>query len=152
MNIGAGKMKICSRFIVAGFFLGLWVGVIPAQADEIVHTMINPNFGGSPFNGAPLLNSALAQNTHRAPGGDRTRLSTIEQFQASLDRAILSRLASNLVDEAFGGSSGSLTDGTFNTGTNTIGISTVAGGTNLTLTDNATGEVTTVFIPTVGAP
>lgn len=145
-------MKIYSRVIAAGFILGMWVGVLPAHADGLVYQPINPNFGGSPFNGAPLLNSALAQNTLRAPGGDRATLTTLEQFQSSLDRAILSRLASNLVDEAFGGSSGTLTDGTFNTGTNTIGIATVAGGTNLTLTDNATGEVTTVFIPTVGAP
>jgi curli production assembly/transport component CsgF len=147
-------MKIYSRIIAAGFILGLWVGALPAHADELVYIPVNPNFGGSPFNGAPLLNSALAQNKHRAPGGDRTTLSTVEQFQASLDRAILSRLASNLVDEAFGGSSGVLTDGTFNTGSNTITIlaETVDGvvGTTLTLTDNATGEVTTVFVPEVG--
>ncbi len=144
-------MKLYSRIIAVGFILGLWVGVHPAQADSLTYTPINPNFGGSPFNAAPLLNSALAQNTLRAPGGDRTTLTTLEQFQASLDRAILSRLASNLVDEAFGGSTGELDPGTFNTGTNTIAIDTSdPNGTTLILTDNATGETTTIFIPTVG--
>jgi len=146
-------MKTYSKIIATGFFLGLWVGVLPAHADKLIYTPINPNFGGSPFNGAPLLNSALAQNKFKAPSQNRTIPTTLEQFQSSLDRAILSRLASNLVDNAFGGSTGTLTDGTFNTGTNTIQIdSTTTGGTTLTLTDNATGEVTTVFIPDVGTP
>ena len=37
------------------------------RATEMVYTPVNPSFGGSPLNGPVLLNSANAQNSHKAP-------------------------------------------------------------------------------------
>lgn len=159
-------MKIYSRVTAAVFILGMWLGVVPLYADGLVYEPINPNFGGSPFNAAPLLNSALAQNDFKAPTTPRTTLTATERFQQSLDRAILSRLASNLVSEAFGGTTGELLDGTIpiNNGDSTLQIITVApggttstglvttsGGTEIIITDLATGDVSSSFAPTVGA-
>ena len=46
--------------LAAGLALGLWSGV--TGAGDLVYTPVNPNFGGDPFNGSFLINSAQIQN------------------------------------------------------------------------------------------
>lgn len=124
-----------------------------ASAQELVYKPINPNFGGNPLNGRFLLDQAILQDTTEDPNArDRTlspssRLdqSSAASFAAQLDRAILSRLARDIVANAFG--EDALGDGTFDTGVNTITIETTIDATKITLVDNQTGETTTVTVP-----
>ena len=141
-------MKKLSLLICFGILLGWWLGSTQAGAGELIYRPVNPNFGGNPFNAAPLLNNALSQNNFKDPDivrRTRTTLSSGESFQQRLDRSILSRLARNLVTQAFG--EGTVEDGTFDTGINTITIETGLDATIITITDNETGEVTTVEVP-----
>ena len=112
-------------------------------AGELVHQFVNPNFGGAPFNGAPLLNSATAQNKHKEPEDEET---SAESFKEKLDRAILSRLSRQLVDKSFS-ESGDIVDGTIETGVNSIKIDDDSAETQVTIVNNETGETTVVSIP-----
>ena len=145
-------MKKISLFISMGILLSLGLSPLQAKAGELVYHPVNPNFGGNPFNAAPLLNNATAQNNFKDPdvvARSRTSRSSAESFQQRLDRSILSQLSRNLVTQAFGGigGAGTVTDGTFDTGVNTITVETGLDATNITITDNATGEVTSVEVP-----
>ena len=74
-----------------------------AVAGELVYRPINPSYGGDPFNGGPLLNNALAQDDNEDPEAEPAgRSSAVDNFAASIDRAILNRLALELVNQAFG--------------------------------------------------
>lgn len=71
-----------------------------ASASELVYHPFNPSFGGNPINGQVLLNSALATNKHKGPdlNADRYGLeekSALERFNETLERNIISRLASS---------------------------------------------------------
>lgn len=118
---------------------------------ELTYTPVNPNFGGSPFNGAPLLSNATAQNKHKDPEEeerDRDKASSASErnsFEERLDRQILSRLANRLVDGAFG-EEGEVVEGTINTGVNTIVTEETSTGTQITITNN-TGGTTVIEVP-----
>jgi curli production assembly/transport component CsgF len=72
----------------------LLAGMACAQATELVYTPVNPNFGGSPLNGATLLNQAQAQNRSKDPDDPaNSNESAMKQFNDSLQRAVLGRLA-----------------------------------------------------------
>lgn len=136
--------------LVAGFaiLLGLGLGAPQTKAGELTYQPVNPNFGGNPFNAAPLLNSANAQNNFKDPdiaARSRTSQTSAQSFEARLDRAILSQLSRNLVTAAFG--DGTITDGEFDSGINTILIETGVEETTITITNNETGEVTIVEVP-----
>jgi curli production assembly/transport component CsgF len=121
-----------------------------ASSAELTYTPVNPNFGGSPFNGAPLLSNATAQNKHKEPvEKERERgrsASDRNSFKKRLDRQILSRLANRLVDGAFG-EEGEVVEGTINTGVNTIVTEETATGTQITITNNDTGGTTVIEVP-----
>lgn len=117
----------------------------PATATELVYTPVNPAFGGSPLNGSVLLNAAQAQNKSRDPDDlsaqfrDRTPL---EQFNDSLQRSVLSQLASAATSSVI--SNGRLIPGTVQTGDFKIVISDLGGGLlQITTTDKVTGASTT---------
>jgi curli production assembly/transport component CsgF len=130
-----------------GILLCLSLGVTQSGAGELTYQPVNPNFGGNPFNAAPLLANANAQNNFKDPEVEarRTSRSSAESFQERLDRSILSRLSRDLVTQAFG--EDAIGDGTFDTGVNTIDIVTGLDATVITITDNETGEVTSVEVP-----
>ena len=114
-----------------------------ALATEIVYVPVNPSLGGSPLNGAVLLNAAQAQNKHKDPdsalsasGQDKTPL---QQFNDILERSILSQLASAATSSVIG-SNGKLVPGTVQTGNFSINIIDLGGGLlRVTTTDKATG-------------
>jgi len=132
----------------------------PAQAAEMVHIYTNPDFGGSPLNGAYLLSNAAAQNTFTAPTSKTTSASSSssttttsgQQFATELNQLVLNALANNLVNQALGTNSSSTptTPGikTFNTGVSQITVDTTSGtSTAVTIVDNASGTKTVVDIP-----
>ena len=144
---------------------------------EMVHGYVNPDFGGSPLNGAYLLSNAGAQNTFTAPqskvspasvassGNTSTTLTTGQAFAQKLDTLYLNTLANNLVNNALGSASGTTTPTsgtgtgtntassvgtikTFDTGINTVTVDTTnPSATNVTIMTDATGQKTVVTIP-----
>ncbi len=96
-----------------------------AVATELVYVPVNPSFGGNPGNAAGLLAIANAQNHFRAPTN-----SPLDNFNNSLQQAILSRLTSQTLTTIFGKNS-TLVPGTYETQAYTI-----------TVTDSGNGELT----------
>jgi curli production assembly/transport component CsgF len=116
-----------------------------ANAAELNHKFINPNFGGNPFNAGPLLSNATAQNKYKDPDVSKSR-SSAENFRERLDRSILSRLSRVLVDNAFG-EDGEIIEGNIETGLNTISVEEIPTGALVTITNNETGETTVIEVP-----
>ena len=120
------------------------------SSGELTYTPVNPNFGGSPFNGAPLLSNATAQNKYKEPEEEERQrgrsASDRNSFEERLDRQILSRLANKLVDGAFG-EEGEVVEGTINTGVNTIVTEETSTGTQISITNNNTGGTTVIEVP-----
>ncbi|MEE9424140.1 MAG: curli assembly protein CsgF [Methylococcales bacterium] len=118
-----------------------------ANAAELNHKFINPNFGGNPFNAGPLLNNATAQNKYKDPDTSKSSSrSSAESFRERLDRSILSRLSRVLVDNAFG-EDGEIIEGDIETGLNTISVEEIPTGALVTITNNETGETTVIEVP-----
>ena len=74
--------------------LGIWLYALPAFSGELTYQPVNPNFGGNPFNAAPLLSNAQAQNDFEDPNRtDRTG----QGFEDRLDRLVLSAVARGIL-------------------------------------------------------
>jgi curli production assembly/transport component CsgF len=69
-----------------------------AAAEELKYMPVNPNFGGSPFNGSTLLAEASAQRG-QAPSKKRN---SAEEFAESVRSAILSRVSREISDAILG--------------------------------------------------
>lgn len=125
-----------------------WVWLVvagQATATEMVYRPINPSFGGDPLNGPVLLNSANAQNNKTDPKttayGGAAGQTPLQQFSDTLQRSILSRVASSVSGGLFN-SSGALIPGTVNTADFSITISDLGGGVlQITTTDKKTGQM-----------
>lgn len=117
------------------------------KATPLIWTPINPSFGGSPFNGQWLLAQAEAQNKFvekKKPWTMPTR-DPIQDFQNSLNRQILYKLSSKIVNAAFGEEG--LEPGHYNLDDYTIDVSSTISGIKVVITDTGTGNTTTVEIP-----
>lgn len=126
----------------------LWVSCVPCLAGQLVYAPLNPAFGGNPLNGTFLLNEAAAQNSKTNPsaispgGAGFQQLTPLQQFNQSLQSAILNRIASAITGGVVD-SGGKLIAGTVST-TDFI-ITIVQIGPNLvriTTTDKASGQST----------
>lgn len=112
-----------------------------ADATELVYSPINPSFGGNPNNSGHLLSIAQAQDSFKAPVA-----TPVEAFNLSLQRSILSRLSSQVLNTMFG-TSNTLAVGTYDTAGYTIKVVDTGNGTlSLTSTDKASGGVSTFVI------
>ena len=117
----------------------------PAAAQDLVYEPINPSFGGNPFNSAHLLGVANAQNDFKDPNAVN-RGSQADIFARQLQSRLLSALSSQIVDAIFG--ENPQQSGTIRFGGQTITFVRGLEEVTLTITDDATGEVTTIVIPT----
>ncbi|MDH0301873.1 MULTISPECIES: curli assembly protein CsgF [unclassified Pseudomonas] len=111
-------------------------------ATELVHTPVNPAFGGNPLNGAYLLNNAQAQNDYDDPDlKDRasafTGTSALERFSNQLE----SRLLGQLLDNIGNGRTGSMATDAF-----LIDVIDDSGALSIKVTDRATGEVSIIEV------
>lgn len=109
---------------------------------EMVHNFVNPDFGGSPFNGAHLLANATAQNNFQAQSSAGTTQKTPAQlFQATLNNQILSKLSQLILNQAFPGtgSNQSLPSGTSIMGDYTITNDVIS--KSITVSDTLTGTI-----------
>lgn len=129
----------------------LTLTAVRSGATELIYTPVNPSFGGSPLNGAWLLNNAQVQNQYEEdpdaasadPFAEKTAL---EQFNEQLERSILNRismaLSSSVVD-----ANGNLIPGTVSTTDFIIDIVDNLDGTlTITTTDKNTGQSTSFIV------
>lgn len=130
--------------VVAIGLLGA-VPAFPAAAQDIVYQPIDPSFGGNPFNSAHLLGIANAQNDYKDPSARQTN-SQADVFARQLQSRLLSALSSQIVDAIFGDNPQE--SGTISFGGQTINFVRSLTEVTLTITDDTTGEVTTIVIPT----
>jgi curli production assembly/transport component CsgF len=130
-----------SRVVVCG--LALAGGL--THATELVYVPVNPNFGGSPNNAPGLLAIASATNKHGLQsglGGSSLNQTPLQQFNQTLERMVLSQLASSASSKLMG-QDGKLIPGTFTTENFIITVTDLGGGTlRVSTTEKATGVVT----------
>jgi curli production assembly/transport component CsgF len=117
----------------------------PAVAQDIVYQPIDPSFGGNPFNSAHLLGIANAQNDYKDPSAQQSN-SQADVFARQLQSRLLSALSSQIVDAIFG--ENPQESGTISFGGQTIDFVRSLTEVTLNITDDTTGEVTTIVIPT----
>lgn len=137
------------RLSVLVFGLFVWaLFLMPgsmANATELIYTPVNPSFGGSPFNGAWLLQSATLQNKFKEPYLLREPKSSLERFTEQLEYSVFSRMANRIVDTAFG--EDTLQPGEYVFGNYKISVTTDASGITTIITEISTGNTTTIQIP-----
>lgn len=117
----------------------------PATAQDITYQPINPSFGGNPFNSAHLLGLANAQNNTRDPSA-KTNSTQADIFAQQLQSRLLSALSGQIVGAIFGDNPQQ--SGTITFGGQTIKFDRGLEDVTLTITDDATGQVTTIVVPT----
>jgi len=142
-------MRPLPKYAIGGIVCVLFLAAASVTtATELVWTFINPSFvGGSPFNASWLMASAQAQNRHMEPTRGYQRPDPMDDFEYNLNRQILSRLTTKIINEAFGEESENpLEPGEYIVGDYIINVTT-DGGITIVITDIITGDTTTVQIP-----
>ncbi|HPG40737.1 MAG TPA: curli assembly protein CsgF [bacterium] len=131
-------------FCVLGLIL---FSVLPGYTTELVHTFVNPNFGGNPYNASWLLSSAQLQDKtgDKASSYSYQASDPLEDFTDSINRQILSRLSSKLVTQIFGESE--LEEGHYEIGDYTIDVIPAEQGLRIEISDPSTGGTTTIELP-----
>ena len=119
---------------------------VPASAQDLTYTPINPTFGGNPFNSSHLLGIANAQNKFTDPNSVTSNSSQADIFARQLESRLLSALSSQIVDAIFGADPQQ--HGTITFGGQTIEFDRSLDDVTLNITDDTSGEVTTIVIPT----
>lgn len=115
-----------------------------ASAQQLVYTPINPSFGGNPFNSAHLLGIANAQNNYKDPSAANSG-SQGDIFARQLQSRLLSALSNNIVNAIFGPNAQN--NGTVDFGGQTITWSRELDQVVVTITDDSTGQSTTINVP-----
>lgn len=136
-------MRLRPAAIAAGLCIA---STSPALAGDLVYTPINPSFGGNPFNSSHLLGIANAQNKFKDPDS-LSNSSQADIFARQLQSRLLSALSSQIVDAIFG--ENAQNDGTIEFGGQTISWVRDLDQVTLTITNDGTGEVTTIQVPTI---
>lgn len=124
-----------------------------ASASELVYQPINPAFGGNPFNGPFLIDTAKIQNGHNAK--DRrsstsglsgiSGLSDQEQFVRILQSRLLSDMASKVADAIFG--ENAQDSGEFRYGSQVVSFSRGVDSISIDIFNEQTGERTQISVP-----
>jgi len=122
------------------------VPATPALAADLTYQPINPSFGGNPFNSAHLLGIANAQNKFKDPDAANSG-SDADIFARQLQSRLLSALSSQITDAIFG--ENAKEHGVVNFDGQTIEWQRGLDEVTLTITNNDTGEVTTIEVPTI---
>lgn len=134
------------RIDLAAFAAGVFIACsTAATAQQLVYTPINPSFGGNPFNSAHLLGIANAQNNFKDPNAPNNG-SQAQIFANQLQSRLLSALSNNIVNAIFGPNAQN--NGTVDFGGQTIAWTRELDQVTVTITDDASGQVTTIVVPT----
>lgn len=140
----AGALS-CSRLVLAAALAG-GIGCGTASAQDLTYHPVDPTFGGNPFNSAHLLGVAGAQNKYKDPATTTASNSQADIFARQLQSRLLSALSSQITDAIFGDNPQQ--HGTITFGGQTIEFVRDLENVTLTITDNDTGKVTTIVVPT----
>lgn len=141
---------MCGFGTMSGSATGCMVALImmastsTASAQDLTYTPINPTFGGNPFNSAHLLGIANAQNDYKDPNSSSSS-SQGDIFARQLQSRLLSAVSSQLVDAIFGDNPQE--SGTVSLGGQTIDFFRDLENVTITITNDDTGEVTTLVVP-----
>jgi curli production assembly/transport component CsgF len=123
----------------------------PVTATELVHRMVNPNFGGNPLNGNFLINQANEQNNTKesVPVADTAGTKTeLQRFTDSLKSSILSGLARATAGNLIGSDGNLVPNSTINVGDFSVSVGdVVSGGVTVSISDGISS--TTLIIPRV---
>jgi curli production assembly/transport component CsgF len=134
-------------------FAGVLMLAQQASASELVYQPINPAFGGNPFNGPFLLETATLQNGHepkdKGSGGSGltglSGLSDQDQFVRILQSRLLSDMASKVADAIFGESAQD--SGEFRYGSQVVNFSRGLDTISIDIFNETTGERTQISVP-----
>lgn len=137
--------RTCAASAVLGTLVSAALAAAPASAQDVTYQPIDPSFGGNPFNSAHLLGVANAQNDYKDPKSTANS-SQADIFARQLQSRLLSALSSQIVDAIFGDNPQQ--SGTIKFGGQTITFDRGLTDVTLTITDDDTGEVTTIIVPT----
>ena len=138
-------MKAFTITSVLTFFLILAFGMQAADAQQLVYEPKNPAFGGNPGNYSWLMNSANTQNLFEADRTfDRFQRDPLSDFQASLQRQVLSQLTRDLVLRQF---DGEVQESRYEFGEFSIEIIPGADGIVVKIFNILTGDETSITIP-----
>lgn len=132
---GVSKLAVGLTIFVSG----------AAAAQDITYQPISPTFGGNPFNSAHILGVANAQNDYRDPRAS-SNSSQADIFARQLQSRLLSALSSQIVSAIFGDNPQER--GTIRFGGQTIDFVRGLTEVTITITNDETGEVTTIVVPT----
>lgn len=146
MIIGGGQLSLSrNQYIMILTGCVLLSAAVPVAAQDITYQPVDPSFGGNPFNSGHLLGIAGAQNDYKDPSAKRPN-SQADVFARQLQSRLLSALSSQIVDAIFG--ENPQERGTIRFGGQTINFVRGLDDVTLTITDDTSGEVTTIVIPT----
>mgnify|MGYP001553799103 FL=1 len=134
---------IRSSALCAALVLALSSGA--ALAQDVTYQPVDPTFGGNPFNSSHLLGVANAQNKYKDPSAQSSN-SQAQIFAQQLQSRLLSALSSQIVQTIFGANPQQ--HGTISFGGQTITFDRGLTDVTLNITDDSTGEVTTIVVPT----
>ena len=136
-------MAIQFRILALGATLLAFAGT-PALAQDLVYTPTNPDFGDNPFNTQGLA-IANAQNKFKDPS-TKSSESQAQIFAEQLQSRLLSALSSQIVDAIFG--ENPQQHGTISFGDQTITFDRGLDDVTLNITNDTSGETTTIVVPT----
>ncbi|WP_219993622.1 curli assembly protein CsgF [Asticcacaulis tiandongensis] len=130
------------KVILAGAFGMLMAG--SATAQDLTYKPISPTFGGNPFNSAHLLGVAGAQNDYKDPSVSNSN-SQGDLFSRQLQSRLLSAFSSQITNAIFG--ENPQESGTFTLGDQTVSFNRDLENVNISIINNATGEITNIVVP-----
>ena len=137
------KLNLNRAAIAAAIFMA---SSGPALAQDFTYEPVSPTFGGNPFNSAHILGIAGAQNDYKDPKAVAASNSQADIFARQLQSRLLSALSSQIVNAIFG--ENPQERGTIRFGGQTISFVRGLEEVTLTITNDETGEVTTIVVPT----
>ena len=120
---------------------------VKVQAQQFVYEPKNPAFGGNPMNYSWMLNSANAQNQHEATRDPRLARDPLEDFQASLQRQVLSQLTRDIARRQLGLDDEEMRESRFEFGEFTIEVVPGVDGVQVVIFNIMTGDETSITIP-----
>jgi curli production assembly/transport component CsgF len=115
-----------------------------ANAQQLVYTPVNPDFGGNPFNSTQLEADATAQNQYKSSTAPKN-LTQAQLFAQQLQSELLAGLANQVAQAIFGPDA--QPSGTFSFGGETVTFVRDLGEITVTITDS-TGAKTVLTLPT----
>lgn len=116
-----------------------------ASAQQLRFTFTDPSFGGNPFYSTQLQGVANAQNGYTNPKSTGS-LTPAQIFANQLQSRLLSALSDQIVNLIFGANPQQ--SGTVSFGGQTITFSRGLTDVTLNITDAASGQTTTIVVPT----